>query len=130
MPMIEFSDKDIKRGKLIAPAWYRVRIDNVEDQLSKNGDSTNTNLDGTIIKNADTGDTEFAEFPTPRWSFNSKAPGFAIGLLAAFGIDAEKGKRYELKSFEGKDIEVMIENELYDGRMVNRINHKYRKASE
>jgi hypothetical protein len=128
---IDFSDDDIKRGKLISPGWYRVRIDEITSALSKNGDSTNYLVKGTIIKNADTpSDTEFDGFPTPYWNFNSKAKGFMIGFFASLGIEPSTGTRYDLEAFGGKELEVMIENDLYDGRMINRINHKYRKASE
>jgi len=131
MPAIDFATEDIQRGKLIRPAWYRVHIDEVTEALSKNGDSTNYLVKGTIVRNADTpSDTEFDGFPTPYWNFNSKAKGFMIGFFAENGIEVEAGKRYDIAAFVGKEIEVMIENELYEGRMINRINHKYRKASK
>ena len=127
---IDFSQEDLNRGKIISPAWYRVHIDDITQALSKNGDSTNYLVKGTITKNADTGDVEFAGFPTPYWNFNSKAKGFMIGFFAALGFDPQAGTRYDLEAMKGKDLEVMIENELYEGRMINRINHKYRKVSE
>jgi hypothetical protein len=127
---IDFAQEDIQRGKLITPAWYRVHINDVEQKLSKDGTSTNYLITGTIIKDSDTGNVDFAGFPTPYWNFNSKAKGFMIGFFAALGFDVEAGKRYDLEAAKGKDIEIFIENELYEGRMINRINHKYRKASE
>ena len=96
--MLEFSDKDILRGKVISPDWYRVQIDEFEEKLSKDGQSTNFNYEGTVISNASNGDTEFANVPV-RWNFNSKAKGFMIGFLAVFGITVEKGKRYDLSAF-------------------------------
>src|SRR5712692_509247 len=127
MPIIEFSEKDILRSKLIPPAWYRVRIDGVAEALSKDGDSTNRLIDGTILFNADTGDKEFAGCPTPYWNFNSKVPGFAIGFLASFGVEVTPtSRRFELNNTVNKGLDVFIENAMFEGRLVNRINHKYR----
>jgi len=126
MPIFEFSEDDLRRGTLITPGWYKVHIDSVEEALSKAGDSTNYLIKGTILKNSDTGSEEFSGYPTPYWNFNSKAKGFSIGFFNALGMEVTSGKRYELNAAVGNDIEVMIENELYDGRMINRINHKYR----
>jgi hypothetical protein len=123
---IEFSEKDILRGKLIEPAFYRATIENVEEALSKNGDSTNWILTGTIKFNADNGSKDFAGVPTPYWNFNSKAPGFFIGMLGALGIDPQPGVRYDPKALIGKEVDVFISNELYEGRMINRIPHRYR----
>jgi hypothetical protein len=123
---IEFSEKDILRGKLIQPGFYRVRIDDVKEGLSKNGDSTNWVIDGTILFNADNGDKSFEGCPTPYWNFNSKAPGFFLGILAALGTVPEPGKRYDPKGLKGKEVDIMITNELYEGRMVNRVPHQYR----
>ena len=127
---IDFSNEDLQRGKLITPAWYLVHVDDVSQALSKNGDSTNFLIKGTIVKNADVPtDSSFTGFPTPYWNFNSKAKGFMIGFFAAMGIEPSEGQRYDLEAFKGREIEVMIENDLYEGRMVNRINHKYRKPA-
>jgi hypothetical protein len=123
--MLEFSDKDILRGKVVSPDWYLVSIDDFEEKLSKDGQSTNFNYEGTIIKNASNGDTEFANVPI-RWNFNSKAKGFMIGFLAVFGVTVEKGKRYDLSAFIGKQLDIFVENEIYESRMINKINHKYR----
>ena len=123
--MLEFSDKDILRGKVISPDWYRVQIDEFEEKLSKDGQSTNFNYEGTVISNASNGDTEFANVPV-RWNFNSKAKGYMIGFLAVFGITVEKGKRYDLSAFIGKQLDIFVENEIYENRMINKINHKYR----
>lgn len=127
--MLEFSDKDLLRGKVVPPDWYRVVIDDFEEKISKDGGSTNFNYDGTIVNNASNGDTEFANVPI-RWNFNSKAKGFMIGFLAVFGVMPEKGKRYDLAAFIGKQLDVFVENEIYDGRMINKVNHKYRAVRE
>lgn len=127
MPTINFQEKDLLRGKIVQPAWYRVRIDAVGEKLSKNGESTNYPVEATILRNADDGDESFAGVPLD-WMFNSKAIGFAVGFLSALGIDVKSGARYDLNATAGKEIEVFVENDLYEGRTVNRVNHKYRAA--
>lgn len=131
MPIIEFSEKDILRGKLVTPAWYRVKIEDVTEKLAKNGESTNWFIEGTVLYNADDGTKEFAGVPTPSgWLFNSGAKGFMIGFFAALGVDVKSGTRLELKNAIGKEIDVFFDNDLYEQRMVNKINHKYRVPKE
>lgn len=123
-PVISFSDKDLLRGKVITPGWYIVRIDQIGEKLAKNQESTNYLVEGTILGNADDGSTEFANFPL-EWNFNSKAMGFAVGYFKALGFEVEAGKRYDLAATAGKQLKVFIENDIYEGRTVNRVNHKY-----
>lgn len=138
MPIIEFSYEDQQRGRIVTPAFYRVEIQTVGEWLpSRNGDSNNCQLQGTIIKNADNGSTEFAGVPTPYWGFNDKpsARGFIEGFLRALNAYEEitepgKKKRFELKSAEGKTLDVFIGNDTYEGRIVNRIDHKYRTPKD
>ncbi len=128
MPVISFSDRDILRGKVVTPAWYRVRIDGIGEapaKQSEKGPSTNYPVEGTILFNGDTGDKEFTGVPLD-WNFNSKAIGFAVGFLQSFGVDVKAGTRFDLKSAEGREVDVFVENDTYQGRLVNRCNHKYR----
>jgi len=128
MPVISFSERDLMRGKIITPAWYRVKIDTVGEapaKQSEKGPSTNYPVEATIMFNGDTGDVEFKGVPLD-WNFNSKAIGFAVGFLAAFGVDVKSGTRFDLKSAEGREIDVFVENDTYQNRLVNRCNHKYR----
>lgn len=125
---ISFTEKDLLRGKLVKPDWYRVRIDEITDSLSSKGDSTNYQVDYTIIKNANTGDEEFAGVPGSWW-FNSKAAGFMKGYFESLGVNVQSGQRYDLKATEGKELEVFIRNEMYNNRMTNKVNHEYRPLS-
>jgi len=125
VPHISFSDRDLLRGKVVEPAWYTVRIDNIGEAPSKDGGSTNYPVEGSIVKNADNGSEDFANVPLD-WNFNSKAIGFAVGFLAAFGVDVKAGQRFELSNAIGKYIDVFVENGEWQGRIVNRVNHKYR----
>ena len=125
MPMIQFSDRDLLRGKIVEPGWYLVSIDNIGEAPSKDGNSTNYPVEGKIIKNAETGSEEFTGVPLD-WNFNSKAIGFAVGFLSAFGVDVKAGARFDLANAVGRTLEVFVENDTWQGRMVNRVNHKYR----
>jgi hypothetical protein len=125
MPIISFSEKDLLRGKVITPGWYRVRIDSVGESLSKDGGSTNYPVEATVLGNADNGDAEFAGVPLD-WNFNSKAIGFSVGFLQSLGVDVKAGARFDLAQAAGKELDVFIENDTWQGRLVNRVNHKYR----
>lgn len=128
MPIISFSDRDLLRGRVLPPAWYRCRIDSVGEapaKASEKGPSTNYPVEATVLFNGDNGDSEFANTPLD-WNFNSKAIGFAVGFLQAFGVDVKSGTRFDLKSAEGREVDVFVENDTWQGRLVNRVNHKYR----
>lgn len=129
MPIISFSDKDLLRGKVITPGWYRVRIDSVGEAPSKDQGSTNYPVEGTVRFNSDSGDIEFQNTPLD-WNFNSKAIGFAVGFLKSFGVEVTSGARFDLASAVGKETDVYVENDTYQGRLVNRVNHKYRVPRE
>ena len=126
-PVIQFSEKDLLRGKVVLPGWYLVRIDAVGEAPSKDGGSTNFPVEGTIIRGED-GSSEFSGVPLD-WNFNSKAIGFAVGFLKGFGVDVKAGTRFDLKSAENKEILIFVENDTYQGRMVNRVNHKYKSVA-
>ncbi len=128
MPIIEFSQRDLMRGIIVEPAWYRVRIESVGEAPAKQSDkgpSTNYPVEGTILFQGDNGDKKFTGVPLD-WNFNSKAIGFAVGFLAALGAEVKAGTRFDLKAAEGKEVDVFVENGDWQGRVVNRVNHKYR----
>lgn len=129
MPIFEPSRRDLMRGKIVSePAWYTCMIDSFDDgKPSKDKQSTNYNVEATIIRNADTGD-EKDQGIMLIWNFNSKAMGFATGYLAALGTTAELGGRYRLEDSVGKVIDIFVEHDTWDGKTVNRVNHKYRPS--
>lgn len=129
MPIVEFSEDDLKRGIVVTPAWYRMLILDVGEKPSKDGGSTNYPVEGKIVRNAETGDTTF-QGVIITWNFNSKAMGFSRGFLEALGVSVEARKRYDLANAKGMEIEVFVENDTYEGRIINRVNHKYRKLTE
>jgi hypothetical protein len=126
---VSFSDRDLLRGKIVTPAWYRVRIESIGEAPAKQAEgktpSTNYPVEGTILFDGDTGNTEYANVPID-WNFNSKAMGFAAGFLQAFGVEIKAGVRYDLKSAEGRELDVFIENDTWNNRPKNQVNHKYR----
>ena len=129
--IFSFSKKDLVSGKPYEPAWYRVRIDDISAEPSKNLESPSTNywVDGTILFNADNGDTKYADHPI-RWNFNSKWMAPAKGFFVALGEKEEEiteGKRFQFKAAVGKELDVYIENGLWEGRVNNKVNHKYRE---
>lgn len=129
MTIISFTEKDLLRGKIVEPAWYRVKIDSVESGLSKDQGSTNYTCEGTIVRNADNGSEEFTGVPI-QCRFNSKAMGFAKGYFEALGVEIKADQRYDLKASEGEVIDVFVENGTYEGRPKNEVNHKYRKPRD
>jgi hypothetical protein len=126
-----FTPKELLRGKVITPAWYRVRIEQIGKKLSKDGNSTNFNVEGTILFNSEDGTTDFANYPL-EWNFNSKAMGFARGFLEAQGIQVDSDTRYSLTDgrFDGSEVDVYVDNKLYEGRTVNQVGHKYRSPRQ
>ncbi len=127
-PIVEFSDRDLLRGKVVEPAWYRVLIEEIDADgaLSKDQKSTNYNVEGTILFNGDSGDVQFRGIPIT-WNFNSKAMGFTKGLFEAMGIELKAGERYRLEACASKEVDVFVGNKPYQGRILNDINHQYRK---
>jgi hypothetical protein len=130
MAVISFTDRDLLRGKVVDPGWYRLKIDSVGEQPAKEsgkGPSTNYPVEATILFNGENGDTKFAGVPID-WMFNSKAIGFAVGFLAAFGVEVKAGTRFDLASASGREIDVYVENGEWQGRIVNKVNHKGYRA--
>lgn len=130
--VFSLSKKDTMGGKVYEPSWYRVRIDEVNTAPSKNVEKPSTNItySGTILFDADSGDKKYAEHPLT-WMFNSRALGFTKGFLIALGVpeaDINENARFDFKAALGKEIDIMVENDTYEGRLVNRVNHKYRAA--
>ena len=128
LPMIEFSKKDILRGKVVDPAWYRLRITSTDEAQSKDQKSTNYPIEAEILYNADNGDTTFAGVPV-MWMFNSKAMGFMVGFIKALtGEEPTEGSRFRLEDAVGMELDVFVENKEYEGNIRNQVNHKYRMA--
>jgi hypothetical protein len=127
MPFVEFTESDLLRSKVVTPAWYRLDLGLVSEWTpSKDQQSNNCTIEGTILGNADNGDAEFAGVPvTLQFNDKPKARGFIEGFLKALGVEVTAG-RFDLAAAQGKQVDAFIENETYEGRIRNRCNHKYR----
>lgn len=126
--IISFSDSDLLRNKIVEPAWYVLDIQGHRTWTpTKDGQSNNCHMECVIEKNADTGSQDYAGVPI-ELQFNDKlkAKGFIEGFLRGLDVDIQSGARYDLNSAVGKKVEAFIENDQYNGRVINRCNHKYR----
>jgi hypothetical protein len=127
-PLVEFTESDLLRNKVVVPAWYHLELGLVSEwSPSKDQQSNNCTVEAVIQFNADTGDKEFAGVPlTLQFNDKVKARGFIEGFLRALGEDV-KAQRYDLGAATGKFVDAYVENETYEGRIRNRVNHKYRQ---
>ena len=130
MAIFTFSESDLLRNKIVEPGWYVLDIQAHRDWTpTKAGDSNNCHYETVIEKNADNGSTDFAGIPI-ELMFNDKpkARGFIEGFLRGLGVDIQYGARYDGNAAVGKKVEAFVENETYEGRIRNRVNHKYRQV--
>ena len=129
MPMVEFSESDLLRNKIVSPGWYRLELGTVgEWSPSKDQQSNNCLIEAVIMFAADSGDKEFAGVPvTIQFNDKVKAKGFIEGFLRALGVEVAPG-RFNLTAAAGQQVDAFVENETYEGRVRNRINHKYRQV--
>lgn len=126
--MIDFSDDDLLRSKLVEPGWYLIDLGSYEETLSKAGDSTNMVFsDSKILKNVETASEEFQGVPV-RVGFNTKAKGFVVGFLKAMGVTVTKGTRYDLGAFSGRQVVAFVGNTEYNGNMINNVESKFKPA--
>lgn len=128
MTMISFTDSDLLRNKVVEPAWYLLDIQAHRTWApSKDQQSNNCFMECVIIKNADNGSDDFTGVPI-ELMFNDKpkAKGFIEGFLRALGVDIQANARYNLNSAVGKQLEAFIENDNFNGRLINKCQHKYR----
>jgi len=123
--LIEFSNDDMLRGKIVEPAWYEMEITDVVSKISSKGDSTNYVVTGRVVKNSDDGSDKFAGVPVT-WNFNSKAKGFMVGYFNALGIEVGAGRPSNLGATVGERLDVYVEPGEYENKVRNQVNHKYR----
>ncbi len=130
MAIFEFSDSDMLRNKIVEPAWYVLDIQAHRDwSPTKDGQSNNCHYETVIVKNADSGSDDCAGVPIElQFNDKPKAKGFIEGFLRGLGVDVASKQRYDGNAAVGKKIEAFIENDQYNGRLINRCNHKYRVA--
>lgn len=127
MPIISFSERDLNQGRVVDPAWYRVKVESIGEvpTTTAKGPSVNYPVECTVLMNGDNGDTKFAGVPIT-FNFNSKAIGFAAGFLKAFGVDIKAGQRVDLAAAAGQEVDIFIGNRTYENRIMNDPQHQYR----
>ena len=113
MAKFRVSQDDINRTKLVEPGlWYNAEVVDVSDELSKAGDSTNTNIKLKIL------DGTFQGCEVYR-TFNEKAPGFVIPFLGAVGVSVTPDTEYDLDATKGRKLQIFIKQREYSGRLFN-----------
>lgn len=136
---VKFSAEDMTRNQLMDVDWYTVQIDDVQEGISKKGDSTNYTLLGTILRNASYGDTKLQgrkiggtppNLNLAYWGFNSKVMGQMVGLFRALGVEVVPDKPYDVEAVKGRVVDVFVERGEYNGAETNAINHKYRAPKQ
>lgn len=125
MSVVELGNRDLNWGKVVPPAWYRINIKSIGEKPSKDGNSVNYPTEGEILFDGETGSTEYAGVSVI-WNFNSKAMGGFVALMRALGEEPKAGQRINTEAAVGCTVDVFVENDTYDGRLVHRVNHKYR----
>lgn len=115
MAVFTFSQEDINRSKLLEPGlWYNVEVTNVEEALSRKGDSMNTFVYMKVI------DGPFTGALLTR-TFNEKAPGAAIPFIEALGYEVKPGVDYNLSNAIGRKLRVFVNHVEREGRILNNV---------
>ena len=114
--------EDIKRGKVVDPGRYHARITTVNDKPSKPNENGETSMNTVVTFVIQSG--AFKDVPITVY-FNEKAPGTCVPLMTALGykIDEDAGFDAELdeSTLGGREVDIFVDNDLYQGRKVNKI---------
>lgn len=114
----QITREDILRSKTVDPGWYKGLVKNVVQKAAKTDKSTNTEVH-FILQDAGA----FSGIPVTG-RFSEKAPGFAINFVAALLGEnniGEEGGEWDFDRAIGKTIEIMVVNDMYDGRLTNKV---------
>jgi len=117
VPIIKITPADVLKGKLLDAGWYGAKIVKVGDDWEPSSDKQSSNLKITFeIKG--TGGKEIDVL------VNSKGIGFVVPLLSAVRGMEVKPEEINLNTKElvGKDVDVQIIQDTYQGRMNNKIS--------
>jgi len=114
----QITREDLLRGKTVTPGWYPLFIKSVEKGEAKTDGSMKVDVGFTVRQPG-----PFLDVPVGR-TFSEKAPGFTVGFIEAVmkkKIDLEKGGTFDLALSQGKMVWGYIKNEMYQNRLVNRV---------
>ena len=129
MSIINFTAKDVLQGQPIAEGWYPATIASAKLEKNKGGDSINyvatleIHLKGIAKEDR----------PTVKHFFSAKFLAGVLPFVAAMtGLSrsemedkAKKGEpipSFDFAATEGDEVIVKIKNELFDGRIINKID--------
>lgn len=110
--------EDLLRGKTVAPGWYPLYIKSVEKGEAKTDGSMKADVAFVVLAEG-----PYKDIPVSR-TFSEKAPGFTVPFIEAVAkkkVDPEKGGTFDLAMAQGKKVWGYIKNELYQNRLVNRV---------
>lgn len=118
---ITIGREDILRGKIVDPGWHTCVVKDVNEDLSKAGDSTNYIVDLTVQ------DGKFAGVPMKKY-FSEKAVGFMTNYFKAFGVQGLDGKAERVvitpemfNATIGRVVDVMVVTGSYNNAPTNNV---------
>lgn len=119
----QVTKEDLMRGTVVEPGWYNVEVAAANDELAKDGQSTNCVVDFKIIEG------KFEGVKVRTW-FSEKAPGMVVPFATAFGIkfDPQKGGDFDPTITVGRKLRIYITNQEYNKKMQNQVSD-YRPAA-
>ena len=133
--LVEWKDKDLKRGTILTPHWYHLKIEGYTEKLAQNQQSTNGLVEFVVVSNVDTGDTEECSGVPVFYNFNSKAPSFMADFARALAESDDEapavGGRFQMTeaSLVGKELEAFIGNRTQEnGQVQNDVTNMFRKV--
>ena len=116
---VEWTNEDLKRGQILDPGFYRLRVEGMTEKLARSQKSTNVLMQFIVIKNADTGeDTECAGVPV-FFNFNSlmgsNTKNFAVAVAESEEEIPVLGGRFQLN-----DVLIELDKALYEAKDTGR----------
>jgi hypothetical protein len=119
---IHFTKAELLRGQALVPGWKKASVQNVWAKQSKDEESVNYWVEFLL--------TEDPDNRTVQHNFNSKALGISLqNFMAAikgvplneFMANLPKEADIDLESTIGKPLHIKIDNEMFQGRPINKV---------
>ncbi len=123
--IVNFSKSQLLRGTILTPGWFKASIKSLEEKLSRDKESMNHKYTFAVVQPGRPDDERI----DVEHIFNSKAMGRMIPFIVAMTgkkpqeiIDGlESGEfAFDTESVIGKELQVRIKNEEYEGNLQNR----------
>jgi len=132
--LVEWTDEDLKRGQILDPGFYRLRVEGMTEKLAKSQKSTNVLMRFIVIKNADTGEDEECAGVPVTFNFNSlmgsNTKNFAAAIAENEGEIPVSGGRFQLNDvLVGREVEAFIGHRTQEnGQVQNDVTAMFRKV--